>query len=129
MIVVKLAVIAIAGMVVLNVLKSNESGLKIILQLSIVAAIMIYITPQMKELLSVAESFSPSGEFELESIRLVIKVFVILTVGSLCADICRDNGETAVANTLELGSRIVAVTCALPVFTAVISVATAFLQG
>lgn len=129
MIVIKLAVIAIAGMVVLNVLKSNESGLKIILQISIVGVILLYITPQMKDLLSVAEEFSPSGDFEAQSIRLVIKVFIILTVGSLCADICRDNGETAVANTLELGSRIVAVACALPVFTAVVSVATAFLQG
>lgn len=129
MIIIKLCVIAVAGVLTLGVIKTNNSSHRVIIELSVVAIIIFFSLPHIRELLEATQGFVSTGEFTSGALKLMLKAFVILTVGSFCGDICRDNGESAVANAVEVGSRFVAVACALPVFSAVISIAESFMQG
>ncbi len=126
MIALELAVLGIAGVIMLAVLKKSCSVYATLAQIAMIAIILLSVLPQAKELLSVLDTFSSFGGVSNDSLKIMIKIFGILTVGSVTADICRDNGENAVANTVELAVKILAVSCALPVFTAVISVASSF---
>ena len=64
-----------------------------------------------------------------QGVKIMLKAFGVLSVGAVTADICRDNGENALAGVVEIGVKIMAVSCALPVFQAVITLATSFLNG
>lgn len=126
MIAVKIVVVALVGVVMLLVLKNTAPVYVVIAQLGLVAVILLTVVPQIQELLSVLTGFELPDNFSTQSIKIMLKIFAILTAGSIAADICRDNGQNAVADTVELAVKTVAVSCALPVFTAIITVASSF---
>ena len=58
----------------------------------------------------------------------MLKAFSILTVGGVVSDVCRDNGENAVAGVVETIVKILAIACAIPTFTAVLVTALTLLE-
>lgn len=112
----------------LAVLKNSMSSYSAIVQIGLIIIILLTVTPQIKELIQSLEAFNISENISIEAIKIMLKIFAVLTVGTIAADVCRDNGQNAVADTVELTVKIVAVSCALPVFTAVITVASSFLN-
>lgn len=122
------AVVSIGGVILMMVLKRSESAYASVAQCGLVAIILLAVLPEIKELLEVVGSIDDSGTFSSLPVKTIFKAFAILTAGSISADICRDNGENAVAGVVELSVRILALSSALPVFFAVIKIAEAFLN-
>lgn len=128
MIALKIAVLAIAGVVMLVILKNNMSSFSALAEITLIIIILLTVTPQIKELIRALETFNLTENISSEAIKIMLKIFAILTVGAIASDVCRDNGQNAVADTVELTVKILAVSCALPVFTAIITVASSFLN-
>ena len=84
--------------------------------------------PEVENLLSLFDNFESISSIGESSLKIMFKTFGILAVGAVVSDVCRDNGEGAVAGVVELGMKILAVSCALPVFTAVIEIALTFFR-
>lgn len=113
----------------LGVLKNNTSVYSAIVQAALVITILLTVVPQIKELSDLLTDFNVSEYLSTQAIKIMLKVFAILTVGSITADICRDNGQSAVAGTVEICVKLLAISCALPVFKSVITVASSFFNG
>jgi stage III sporulation protein AD len=122
----KIAVFVIAGVVLLVLTRKNAPLIAIICEISLVAVIILNIIPEAEKLISLFDSFDEVSSIGETSLKILFKTFGILAVGAVVADICRDNGEGAVAGVVELGMKILAVSCALPVFTAVVEIALTF---
>ena len=122
----KIAVFVIAGVVLLVLTRRNAPTLAILCEITLIAAIVFNIIPEAEKMLSLINSFEGASSIGETSLKIMFKTFVILAVGAVVADICRDNGEGAVAGVVELGVKILAISCALPVFTAVIEIALTF---
>ncbi len=129
MIIIKIGLLAVVGVVLCVIVKSHAPAYGTLIAASIVVVILVSVTPDVKLLLSAIESIQLTNEFSTKGVGVMLKVFSVLLVGSVCSDICRDNGEGAVAGVVELSSKLIAIACALPVLTAVISLATSFLKG
>ncbi len=54
--------------------------------------------------------------------RLMLKVLGITLMTQLISDICRDNGENALASVTEISAKLIVVVLVLPLFEAVISI-------
>ena len=128
MTILKIFVVAFAGVVILSLIKSNNMSFASLIQLCLVGLIFISVTPQIKEMLSLLEQFQNIENFSSDGLMIMMKVFGILTVGTVVGDICRDNGENAVANMVDISVKLTAVSCALPVFSAVVSMAVSFIN-
>lgn len=128
MIFLKIAVFVIAGVVLLVLTRKNIPIFAILCELTLVAMIVLNIIPEAEKLLSLFDSFEGVSALGESSLKIMFKTFGILALGSVVADICRDNGEGAVAGVVELGMKILAISCALPVFTAVIEIAITFFR-
>lgn len=123
---VKIAVFAIVGVMSLLLLKENSSAFTVVARCTLVIVILFSVIPEIKTLIETTGEFKEFSSSSNTALKILFKSFAILTVGSVGADICRDNGENAVAATVELAVKILAVSCALPVFTAVAEIAAAF---
>lgn len=122
----KILIFVLAGVVLLFLLKHNAPSFAILGELTLVAIIVLAIVPEIENLVSLFSSFQELSVVSEVSLKIMLKVFGILSVGAVVADICRDNGEGAVAGVVELSVKILAVSCALPVFTAVTEIALTF---
>ena len=125
----KLVVTSIAGVILIAILKNSFSSYAVIARIALVCLIILSIVPQMNEIINMLHRIEFNEYFSSEAISVMLKMFAILTVGAVASDICRDNGENAVANGVDLSVKILAISCGLPVFSAVINVAISFFNG
>lgn len=125
---IKILIFVVAGVVLLFLLKHNAPSFAVLGELTLVAIIVLAIVPEIENLISLFSSFQEASIVSEASLKIMLKTFGMLSVGSVVADICRDNGESAVAGVVELSVKILAVSCALPVFTAVTEIALTFLN-
>ena len=123
----EIGIIAVSGVVLLNVIKRTASVYTTIAQIALGVVVLFCVLPQAKELTGVIKEMVSIDGISEQGIRIMFKVFGILSIGAVTADICRDNGENALAGIVEIGVKIMAVSCALPVFRSVITLATSFL--
>lgn len=124
----KIAVFVIAGIVLLVLTRKNAPIIAILCEIALVAVIVLNIMPEVEKLLSLFDNFEGISSIGESSLKIMFKTFGILATGAVVTDICRDNGEGAIAGVVELGMKILAVSCALPVFTAVIEIALTFFR-
>ncbi len=122
----EIALLSVAGVIVLALLKSTSSVTTIVIRLAIVVAIVVSVAPQIKELVLLIDSFGFFDNVSREAFKIMIKVFSILVISSVVSDVCRDNGENGIAGVVELSAKIIAVSVSVPVITSVIGVATSF---
>ena len=124
----KIAVFVIAGVVMLGLTRKNAPIIAVLCEIALVSVIILSVVPEAEKLVSLLDSFDVVSSIGETSLKIMFKTFGILAVGAVVADVCRDNGENAVAGVVELGMKILAVSCALPVFTAVIEIALTFFR-
>ncbi len=129
MTVIKICILALAGVLFIVIVKGHTPAYGTVLQMCIIIVVFVGTIPDVKQLLQAMEVIQLTEYFSNSGLKVMLKVFSVLAVGSVCSDICRDNGEGAIAGAVELSAKLAAIACALPVFTAVISLATAFLKG
>ena len=115
-------------MILSSIIKSHAPSYGVVVQVGRVAVVLVGIVPEVKLLLGALESIKNAEGFSTQGLSIMLKIFSVLVVGSVCGDICRDNGENAVAGVVELSSKLTAFACALPVMTAVLSLAASFLN-
>ncbi len=123
----EIGIIAVSGVVLLSVIKKSDSVYTTIVQIALGVIVLLSVLPQAKNLMNVMQEMISIEGISEQGIKIMLKVFGILSIGAVTADICRDNGENALAGVVEIGVKIMAVSCALPVFQAVITLATSFL--
>ncbi len=121
----KITLIAIVCIVVLLFLKKDNGIFAFVAELSVVLLIVLLVLPYINDFLAVLESLKNITNSSGTAIRIMLKAFTILTLGAVTADICRDNSAGAVAGVVEMSVKILAISCAIPVFTAVLEIATA----
>ena len=119
----KIAVFVVAGIIFLGLIRSKASVFVVFAELTIITVVLSAIAPEIKSLSELLEGFQSFYTVGEESLKIIFKSFAILAIGSVVIDICRDNGEGALAGVVDMVVKILAISCAVPVFTAVIEIA------
>lgn len=61
-------------------------------------------------------------------VKLMIKTLVIIILTQIISDLCRDNGENALASVTELSAKFIVVGISLPMFDKIISIVLGLLK-
>ena len=125
----KTVAVAIVGVLLISLLKNSTSAYSGFARVALVGVVVLSVIPQLGEIIEMLRNIEVGEYVSKEAIKIMFKMFAILAVGAVASDVCRDNGETAVANAVDLSVKLMAISCGLPVFMAVINVAISFLNG
>lgn len=120
---------ALFGVFVLAVLKRYSPNIAAIAEAALVLFILFCIFKNFKEVFSEAEAILGETEISAGGIKIMLKIFGLLSAGALVSDICRDNSESALGSACDLFVRVLAAIAAMPVFISVIKVALEYLQN
>ena len=127
--IIQIALLVITCVVVLGLIKNTGSASTTVVRLAVLVVVFVGIFPQITELLSLLESLDFAENMPREALKIMIKVFSVLTISSIAGAICRDDGEGSLAGVVELGGKIISVSICIPVLTSVITVATSFFKS
>jgi stage III sporulation protein AD len=128
-----LSIFEICGLIIVCVVflaavKSSNPIYGIVLRLAAVVIILVGILPMVKELFDAVKAMGFIENISSEAITIIFKAFAVLCAGAFSAEICRDNGEGALATLAELSAKLIAISISLPLVTAVITLAGTFFR-
>ena len=124
----KIAVFALVSVLLLSLLKKYVSQISLLTEIAVVVIIIIAVLPEFKTLLNAFSDIGNMTSVSGDILKTMLKAFSILTVGGIVSDVCRDNGENAVAGVLDTVVKILACVSAMPTFTAVLVTALGLLE-
>ncbi len=121
--------VAVCGCLILGILKNSNRSYVLIVQIAVILLIFITFLPQIKELFSLIDILERYENVSKESLFVLLKVFSLFLAGGIVGDVLRDNGENALGGVVEFAVKIMGIVLAIPVLSAVISVALGFAES
>ena len=118
---IKAAVIAVAGAVITLVIKKNSPEMALLLAAALTLLILYFAADAIARLMGFIETLSDTAELSPALISIVMKTVGIAILTKLSADVCRDAGQSSVASGLELTGAAAALYVALPLMETVFS--------
>ena len=124
MTILKIAAIAICGVLLAMILKNAKSELSIVISLAVSILIIFYIAAKLTGILRQFEQLQSFISVNGQYIEILIKVIGITYITELAADICRDNGYTAIAGQIEVFCKITVAALSMPIVLALFETVT-----
>lgn len=114
----KITAVGLAGAVFSVMLKNNRCP-QIAIGVSAASCIIIllYVLPKLGTVLDVLERIENMMSGESSYIKLILKIVAVAYISSFGGKLCRDFGEGAVGDKIELGGKVVILLFSLPVIT------------
>lgn len=104
------------------IIKDKNKSISVFLSLSGICILLFigidYIKAISERLSNIVSAIPSSAEY----IKLIIKALIITVITQLVSDICRDNGENALASTAEIVTKSAVIIMVMPLFEAVLSI-------
>lgn len=116
-------VLGISFCVLMCSLVVREHNKSFSLILSVAGGILSFLTisDKVSELFSSLMSLSASVPSGVMYVKLMLKVLCIVIITQFTVDICRDNGENALASFTEVSAKVLVLSLVMPLFETVIS--------
>lgn len=125
---IKLAGIIVVSLILIIFIRDTKKEFSLLL--SIAVGVLVFMSVA-QEFYSVVETISSlvenSGEIS-SYISLMLKILGISLLGQFVIDLCRDNGENALATQTEIAIKIVIISMTLPLIETVIKIVTGLLK-
>lgn len=103
-------------------LKNYNRTFAVIVSVAGSSILFLLVSHQLSEIISKISQISSSIHSTAPYIKLMLKVLGITLVTQFVGDVCRDNGENALASMTEAVAKILVVSIVLPLFETIISI-------
>ncbi len=124
----KIAVVAVAGAVFSSLLKESRPEYVLPLQLGFVAIIISFVISAASKRLSDFFDGTLSSLVEETYITVLLKGAVVSAACTVCASLCRESGNKALADTVELAGRIMIILFCVPLIESVVEAALMYIK-
>ncbi|MEE0944757.1 MAG: SpoIIIAC/SpoIIIAD family protein [Clostridia bacterium] len=118
----KIAAIAITSTLIIILLKGKKPIFAALVALAATAVMAIYTIDGLSEIFTSFERLFETGGIEPVYYKSVIKVIGIAYFTEITSALCRDAGETAIAQKLELAGRVAVLMFTMPAVTQLMTV-------
>lgn len=122
--ILKVASIAVCGVLLAMFLKNAQSQMCIMISLAVSVIIVFYIAAKMSGIIMQITYLKKFVAVGGEYIELLIKIIGITYVTQFASDICRDNGYSAIAGQIEVFCKITVAAISMPVVVALFETVT-----
>lgn len=114
----KAAAMAVIVVILTSLLKKQQASMAIVVSLAGCLALLFLFGLLLQPILRFLSTFSGIVEESQVYFLPVLKCTGIAIIAQICAAVCRDAGENALASAIELSGSALALLLALPLFTA-----------
>ena len=121
---IKVIMAALAGVFLAAVLKSVKSEMTMLVAAGVSVLILFYILSGLSVIVEQLKMLQGYIGISGKYIGILVKMLGISYMTQLAADICRDNGQTAVAGQLEVFCKITIAALGMPVVLTLFEVVT-----
>ncbi len=120
--IIKIAGIALTGVISAALLKSINKDISLYVILATSVIILIAVLGEISEIFSFIENIYDDITYGREFFPVIIKVLIIAYITDFTAQLCKDAGEGAIGSKVELAGKVIIFYVAMPILTAILEI-------
>lgn len=120
--IVKIIGIALISLTIIIMLKQYRPEYAIFISLLTGALILLLVMDRLTGIINLIQSIQSKFSINTQFIALLIKITGIAFLSEFAVSICKDSGEAAIANKIELGSKIIIISMSIPIISSLLEV-------
>ena len=101
--------------VLLIIIRKDRPEMAVLLAIAAAGIILTALLKSISEVVTVFESLAIKTQFNLNYLKLIIKIVGVSYLAGFAAQICKDAGEGSIAAKIELAGKIFILTLGIPV--------------
>lgn len=117
----RIAVLAIIGAIFAVLLKENSPVFSMVMSVAITVVIVIFLIPKINEITTSFNSISDNININAVYIKTLVKAVAVSYIAMFSAQLCRDFGQGAIGDKVELAGKVIIMVMTAPLITELIS--------
>ena len=118
--IIKIVGIGLIALVIIILLKQYKPEFAIYISMLTGILILIIIMDKLTGIINLIKTIVNQSYINTEFIALLIKITGIAFLAEFAVSICKDAGEVAIANKIEIGSKIIIISMAIPILSSLL---------
>ena len=119
--ILKIAAVALTGLMLATLLKSVNKEISIYIILATVIIIFLAVIERLEEVFAFIQTIYDKVPYGKTFFPVILKVLAVSYITDFTAQLCRDAGESAVASKVEMAGKVIIFCLAIPVLSAILN--------
>ena len=120
--VIKIIGIALVALIIIVLLKQYKPEYTIYISLLTGALIILLVMDKLTGIINLLQSLANKTSINSTFLSLLIKITGIAFLSEFAVSICKDSGEAAIANKIEIGTKIIIISMSIPIITSLLEI-------
>lgn len=120
--VIKITGIALVALIIIVLLKQYKPEYTIYISLLAGALIILLVMDKLTGIINLLQSLANKTSINSTFLSLLIKITGIAFLSEFAVSICKDSGEAAIANKIEIGTKIIIISMSIPIITSLLEI-------
>ena len=126
--ILKIAAVALTGVILASVMKTVNKEITIYIILATVIILFLSIIDKLWEAFRFLEGIYDNMTYGRSFFPVIIKVLAVAYITDFTAQLCRDSGENAIGSKVELAGKVMIFYLAMPVLSAILELISSLLD-
>ncbi len=118
--IVKIIGIGLTSLIIIIILKQYKPEFTIYISLVAGSIILFMLIGKLNGIITIITNLSNKIGIGNEFLKILLKITGIAILTEFAVSICKDFGETAIANKIDMGGKIIIVSISVPIITALL---------
>lgn len=106
------------------ILKNQRPEIALMCIVASSVIILLFVFDELKNIIDLINSLMSNSSIDSTYIKIILKVIGITYIIEFGKDICKDAGESAIANKIELAGKVIIVSLSIPVVASLVDIVT-----
>lgn len=113
--IVKIIGVGLVALIIIVILKQYRPEFAMYVSLSAGVIIFALIFTKLSGIIEILKNLSSKAAINSQFIALLIKITGIAILTEFAVSVCKDTGETAIANKVDLGGKVIIMSMSIPI--------------
>ena len=125
--VIKIIGIGLISLIIIIIIKQYKPEFAIYVSIIAGITIIYLIFNKLEGIINLLKTISNKSGINNEFLELLLKITGIAFLAEFSINLCKDSGESAIANKIEMGTKVVIVSMSIPIISSLLEVITKLL--
>lgn len=118
--IIKIIGIGLIALIIIIILKQYKPEFAMYVSLGAGVLIFLLIATKISGIIEVLKSIANKSSINGEFLLLLIKITGVAILTEFAVSICKDSGETAIANKVDMGGKVIIMSMAIPIISSLL---------
>lgn len=120
--IIKIIGIALIALIIIILLKQYKPEFVIYVSLIAGVLILFLVIDELTGIVKLIQSIADKASINSQFLSILLKITGIAFLSEFAVSICKDAGEVAIANKMEIGAKIIIISMSIPIISSLLEI-------